>query len=85
MANEEKIGFHKGSITVLAKEREELLKIVNITEQLMQLHLDELKKLGIDLTKEVQAQSQPQQKPVEKPKGPKVLDSKEAGLDLNLD
>jgi len=85
MANEEKIGFHKGSITVLAKEREELLKIVNITEQLMQLHLDELKKLGIDLTKEVQVQSQPQQKPVEKPKGPKVLDSKEAGLDLNLD
>ena len=85
MANEEKIGFHKGSITVLAKEREELLKIVNITEQLMQLHLDELKKLGIDLTKEVQVQSQQQQKPVEKPKGPKVLDSKEAGLDLNLD
>ena len=52
MANEELIGFHKGSLATLAKEREELLKIVNITEQLMSMHLDNLKKLGIDIQAE---------------------------------
>ena len=54
MVNEEKIGFHKGSLTTLAKEREELLKIVNITEQLMSMHVKALKDLGIDLEKEVE-------------------------------
>jgi len=52
MANEELIGFHKGSLATLAKEREELLKIVNITEQLMSMHLDNLKKLGVDIQAE---------------------------------
>jgi len=49
MANEEKIGFHKGSLSTLAKEREELLKIVNITEQLMSMHLQSLKELGVNI------------------------------------
>lgn len=48
----EQIGFHKGALTTLAKERQELLKIVSITEQLMQMHLKSLKDLGIDLEKE---------------------------------
>ena len=48
----EQIGFHKGSIATLAKEREELLKIVNITETLMKVHMEELKKLGVDLEAE---------------------------------
>jgi len=52
MVNEEKIGFHKGCLTTLSKEREELLKLVNITEQLMGMHLNALKELGIDLEKE---------------------------------
>ena len=52
MTNEEKIGFHKGCLTTLAKEREELLKLVGITEQLMGLHIKSLKELGIDLEKE---------------------------------
>ena len=51
MVNEEKIGFHKGCLTTLAKEREELLKLVNITEQLMSLHVKSLKELGVDLAK----------------------------------
>ena len=49
MANEEKIGFHKGSLSTLAKEREELLKIVNITEQLMSMQLQSLKELGVNI------------------------------------
>jgi hypothetical protein len=52
MANEEQIGFHKGSLATLSKEREELLKIVQITEQLMQAHLKSLKELGVDLEAE---------------------------------
>ncbi|HIH25857.1 hypothetical protein J4476_04810 [Candidatus Woesearchaeota archaeon] len=52
MANEEKIGFHKGCLTTLSKEREELLKLVNITEQLMGMHLNALKELGIDIEKD---------------------------------
>lgn len=47
MSKDEQIGFHKGSVSVLAKEREELLKIVNITEQLMQMHTKALDDLGV--------------------------------------
>ncbi|MBU1111500.1 MAG: hypothetical protein ABIG93_05250 [archaeon] len=49
MSNEEKIGFHKGSLATLAKEREEMLRILQIVEQLMQMHVKELKDMGIDL------------------------------------
>lgn len=51
MTKEEQIGFHKGSLTTLTKEREELLRIVNICEQLIQMHVKGLKDLGVDLTK----------------------------------
>ena len=47
--NSEKVGFHKGSLATLTKEREELLRILQIVEQLMQMHIKELKDLGIDL------------------------------------
>ena len=49
MNKDEQIGFHKGSIATLAKEREELVKMVQIVEQIMQAHNESLKKLGIDL------------------------------------
>ncbi len=52
MSKEEQVGFHKGSITVLAKERQELQRILGIVEQLMQMHLSELKRMGVDLSKE---------------------------------
>ena len=58
MPNEEKIGFHKGCLTTLSKEREELLKLVNITEQLMGMHLNALKELGIDIEKESKKQAE---------------------------
>ena len=50
-SKDEKIGFHKGALATLAKEREEMLKILNIVEQLMQMHIKELKDLGVDLEK----------------------------------
>lgn len=48
----EKVGFHKGAIDTLLKERAELAKLVNITNQLIQLHAKALKEMGIDLEKE---------------------------------
>jgi len=54
ISKDEQIGFHKGALTTLAKEREEMLKILSIVEQLMQMHIKSLKDLGIDLQKEAQ-------------------------------
>lgn len=52
MANEEQIGFHKGALTTLAKERQEMVRILQIVEQLMQAHLKALKDMGVDLEAE---------------------------------
>ena len=48
---DEQIGFHKGALATLAKEREEMQKILSIVEQLMQMHIKALKELGVDLEK----------------------------------
>lgn len=64
---EEQIGFHKGSLTTLAKERQEMMRILGIVEQLMQMHIAELQKLGIDLTKEMK---KTEKKPAKQPKKP---------------
>ena len=53
MANEEQIGFHKGSIATLVKEREELARLLQIVNSLIQAHVKALKGLGIDLEKEL--------------------------------
>jgi len=55
---DEQIGFHKGALTTLAKEREEFLKILSIVEQLMQMHIKNLQDLGVDLQKESQQKAQ---------------------------
>ncbi len=65
-ANSEKVGFHKGSLATLTKEREELLRILQIVEQLMQMHIKELKDLGVDLVA--------QAKDVQKLKGKKPIE-----------
>ena len=66
MANEEQIGFHKGSLTTLAKERQELLRIVQICEQLMQAHIKGLKDLGVDLEAEAKKSSAPLEEQVKR-------------------
>ena len=53
----EKIGFHKGSLSTLSKEREELMRILQIVEQLMQMHIKELKGMGVDLASQAKEQS----------------------------
>lgn len=51
-ASPEQIGFHKGALTTLAKERQELGRLLAIVEQLMQMHVKALKDLGIDIEAE---------------------------------
>ena len=65
-ANSEKIGFHKGSLATLTIEREELLRILQIVEQLMQMQIKVLKGLGVDLVA--------QAKDVQKLKGKKPIE-----------
>ena len=48
---EEQVGFHKGALSTLAKERQELARMLTIVEQLMQMHIKGLKELGVDLEK----------------------------------
>jgi hypothetical protein len=52
VSKDEQVGFHKGSISVLSKERAELLKIVSVVEQLIQMHLKALSELGGSLTED---------------------------------
>ncbi|MDO8481317.1 MAG: hypothetical protein Q7S65_05935 [Nanoarchaeota archaeon] len=51
VGKDEQVGFHKGALTTLAKEREELQRMLGIVEQLMQMHVKALKDLGVDLEK----------------------------------
>ena len=61
-SNEEKIGFHKGALSTLVNERKELQRILQIVEQLMQMHVSSLKELGVDLENQASQEEQPQKK-----------------------
>ncbi len=52
VSKEELIGYHKGALTTLSKERAELQRLLQIVEQLMKHHIVELKNLGVDITKQ---------------------------------
>lgn len=56
-SKDEQIGFHKGCLSTLSKERQELARILSIVDQLSQVHLQELKRLGVDV-------DEPQEAPV---------------------
>ena len=47
MAHEEEIGFHKGALTTLLKERQEFVRMINIIDALLKAHSEALQKLGI--------------------------------------
>ncbi len=54
LSRDEQVGYHKGCLTTLSKERTELARIVGIVDQLLSMHMAELKKLGVDLEKETE-------------------------------
>lgn len=70
-SKEEQVGFHKGALSTLAKEREEMKRILQIVEQLMQLHVKALKELGVDLEA---AAKEATTKPAEKEKKKKPIE-----------
>ncbi len=61
-SRDEQVGFHKGSLMTLSKERDELVRILGIVEQLMQMHTVALKDLGVEMGEAV-PQHQPKKKP----------------------
>lgn len=67
-SKDEQVGFHKGALTTLAKEREEFMRVLAIVEQLMQMHIKSLKDLGVDLEEQAS-------KAKTAPKGKKGLES----------
>ena len=68
VSTDEQVGFHKGALSTLAKEREEMLKILQIVEQLMQMHIKALKGLGIDLEAAAKAAQKGKEEPKKKSK-----------------
>lgn len=50
MSKEEQIGFHKGVIDTLLKERQEMVRIVTIIDQLIKAHMTALKQQGVNIT-----------------------------------
>ena len=65
VSKDEQIGFHKGSLSTLAKERQELMKLISIVEQLMQMHVKALQDLGVDLQKMAELAEKEGKKPIE--------------------
>jgi hypothetical protein len=65
MDKKEQIGFHTGCLQTLAKERQELSRILGIVEQLMQMHIGALKELGVDLQQKAEDIQKKGKKPIE--------------------
>ena len=49
ISKDEEIGFHKGALNTLIAERNELIKIVNNVDMIIQAHLAKLKELGVEI------------------------------------
>ena len=66
--SDEEIGYHKGALMTLAKERTEFIRLLQIVEQLIKAHIKELKKLGVDIEKEVKEEQELLKKSTEQKK-----------------
>ena len=49
VSKEEEIGFHKGALSTLANERNELFKMMQNVEAIMQAHIKRLEELGVKI------------------------------------
>ena len=52
MSKEEEIGYHKGSVMTLANERNELIRIIQTIDTIMQAHLKRMEELGVKVKKQ---------------------------------
>ena len=51
ISKDEEIGFHKGALTTLINERNELSKMVQVVDSIMQAHAKRLEELGVKIGK----------------------------------
>jgi len=49
MEKGEEIGYHKGALTTLVNERNELIKMAQIVENIMKAHIKRLEELGVEI------------------------------------
>ena len=49
VSKEEEIGFHKGALNTLISERNELFKMIQNVEAIMQAHIKRLEELGVKI------------------------------------
>jgi len=52
MTKEVEIGFHQGALNTLVAERNELFKMIQNVEAIMQMHLKRLEELGVKVPKQ---------------------------------
>ena len=52
MPKDMEIGFHQGALNTLAAERNELFKMIQNVEVIMQMHLKRLEELGVKIPKQ---------------------------------
>ncbi len=52
ISKEEEIGFHKGALNTLVAERNELFKMIQNIESIMQAHIKRLEELGVKIPKQ---------------------------------
>mgnify|MGYP001565597803 CR=1 FL=1 len=48
---EEEVGYHKGAVTTLINERNELVRILKVIDSLLQAHIKRLEELGVKIQK----------------------------------
>ena len=56
VSREEQIGFHKGALATLIKERQELARMLAIVDQLIQAHIKALEQLGVKIQTQTRQQ-----------------------------
>jgi hypothetical protein len=49
ISKEMEIGFHQGALNTLVNERNELIKVIQQVESVMQVHIKRLEELGINI------------------------------------
>lgn len=52
VSKDEEVGFHKGALNTLVNERNELFKMIQAVESIMQAHMKRLEELGVKIQKE---------------------------------
>jgi hypothetical protein len=63
MEKDETIGYHKGSLATLIKEREGLMQLLSVVDQLIQAHKKALEDLGVNLNPPKQEEEEQERAP----------------------